>query len=145
MAIALPQSAVSVAHALQRVQHFIPRAQLRFMLQAMEGEEGDFFRQRVLWLANILNTMPKTREQDGLGDQAVVHLHYFAGGFDWHITERDMEGRGTEQAFGLADMGDPELGYISIDELVACPGVELDLHWQPQTLQAVWAAKGRRG
>jgi len=56
---------------------------------------------------------------------------------DWYITEKDM-GDEQIQAFGLADlgMGFPELGYISIEELVE-NGVELDLHWTPKTLAEV--------
>jgi hypothetical protein len=35
-------------------------------------------------------------------------------------------------------MGHPELGYISIEELVA-NGIELDLYWTPKTLAEVKA------
>jgi hypothetical protein len=54
---------------------------------------------------------------------------------DWYITERDI-GDGDDdtqhQAFGLADLGvgEPELGYISIAELID-NNVELDLHFDP--------------
>ena len=55
---------------------------------------------------------------DGKGDDAVVYLHYFRGGMDWYITEKDMEEE-QHQAFGLADLGyGGELGYISIQELI---------------------------
>jgi len=40
------------------------------------------------------------------------------------------------QAFGLADMGSPELGYISIVELLQ-KGVELDLHWTQKKLSEI--------
>lgn len=81
--------------------------------------------------------MPKTYEQDGKGDQATAHLHYFLNGSDWYITEKDMDG-GIQQAYGYAILnGDDEcaeVGYISIEELTrpACDslmkiGVSSDL------------------
>ena len=77
--------------------------------------------------------MPETYGQDGMGDKAIAHLHYFKGSMDWYITEKDMEGEQL-QAFGMVDMGyGPELGYISIAELVQ-NGIELDLHFTPMTL-----------
>ncbi|MBU2766638.1 DUF2958 domain-containing protein, partial [Acidithiobacillus ferrivorans] len=64
-------------------------------------------------------------------------LHYFKGQADWYITEKDIDpdGAGQTQAFGLADlgMGYPEMGYISIQELVQA-GVEMDYHFAQRTL-----------
>jgi len=83
-------------------------------------------------LAKVVETMPKTYETDGQHDP-VVHLHYFMGGMDWHIIERDMMPEQL-QAFGKANLGyGGELGYISIDEITKA-GAELDLHWQPKPL-----------
>lgn len=50
----------------------------------------------------------------------------------WLLTEMDP---GDGLAFGLADLGYPELGYISVDEIweVVGPGglrVERDIHWR---------------
>ena len=90
----------------------------------------------MLELGKLFETMPKTYEQDGFGDQAVVHLHYFLGRMNWYITERDIEDEQL-QAFGLADLGQGgELGYICIQELIE-NGVELDLHWTPISLKAI--------
>jgi hypothetical protein len=88
--------------------------------------------------------MPKTYDQDGKGNDAIVYLHYFAGGeANWWITEKDAggpddePGTGQVQAFGLADLGDGgELGYISIAEILECGG-ELDLYFRPTTLGEV--------
>ncbi len=114
---------------------YMPLQQVRAIAAGLRGEEKAFFQDTVTTLARIITTMPKTRETDGQGDDAIAYLHYFMGGFDWYITERDME-REQLQAFGLADMGCPEVGYISIVELIA-NGVELDLHWTPKPLKAV--------
>jgi hypothetical protein len=77
--------------------------------------------------------MPKTYETDGQGDEAIAHLHYFTSGFDWYITERDMEEEQL-QAFGLACVHETELGYISIVELLR-NGAELDLHFMPKAIK----------
>ena len=120
------------------INKFLCVAQRFAISEAAEGEEGEFFLDKLQELQKTIDTMPKTYEQDGKGDDAIVYLHYFLGGMDWYITERDMEDDQL-QAFGLADLGyGGELGYISIQELID-NGVELDLHWKPKTLAEVKA------
>jgi len=123
--------------AMKVLQPFIGRSQMSCLADACRGEEKQFFFDRLCELAALVQAMPKTYDQDGLGDKAVAHLHYFTGSCDWWITEKDKETAdepGQHQAFGLASFGDePELGYISIVELLA-NGAELDLYWTPKTL-----------
>jgi hypothetical protein len=130
-----------ILEAVEAVRPFVPVMQLKCLVDGLRGEERAFFREKLLALVQTLATMPVTYAQDGLGDEAVVHLHYFFGGCDWWITEKDVEG-GIDQAFGLVDLGHgPELGYISIRELVRMRGMDLDLHWTPKTLKALKAEK----
>lgn len=121
---------------------FIGEQQLSTLLSLSKGEEGQFFLNKMHEIQSIIKSMPATYDQDGLGDDAVASLHYFAGGANWYITERDIGSCGDRafmedqfQAFGLADLfGDGgEIGYISLDELIS-NNVELDLHWTPITL-----------
>lgn len=124
------------ARILVDLRDFIGVNQRRVIKQACHGEEREFFLAKLEALAEHIRTMPQTYDQDGKGDQATAHLHYFIGGCDWYITEKD---RCAEQlqAFGLADLGHgPELGYISLVELLAC-GAELDLYFTPCTLAAL--------
>ena len=120
------------------------RAALRGLVR---GEEGAFFRQRLGELRRIVHDMPRTYGTDGQGGAAVAQLHYFTRNADWYIVELDAsasDGAGHAQAFGLADLGwGPELGYISIPELLR-HGAELDLHWEPATVDAI-RAKSSRG
>jgi hypothetical protein len=107
------------------------------LLTRKSTEEHQHFRALLDdWQARIA-AMPKTYDQDGLGDNAIAHLHYFVGGCDWWITEKDAETPaepGQHQAFGIANLGyGPELGYISIVELLA-NGAEFDLYWHPKTV-----------
>lgn len=125
--------------AIPLVRPFLSRSQLAAMLEGCRGEEQEFFMTMFVSLSERIAGMPKTYEQDGLGLQAVVHLHYFLGGSDWYITEKDIEG-GVQQAFGYAVLnGDEEcaeLGYISIEEITRY-GAELNLHFKPCTLAAI--------
>jgi hypothetical protein len=63
----------------------------------------------------------------------------------WLLTEMDP---GDGLAFGLADLGYPELGYISIDEIwdVVGPGglrVERDIRFRPTKTLSQYAAAAR--
>ena len=134
------QKSNELFEAMPLLRKFISESQIQTMAAGAQGEEREYFIDAMLELRDTFNTMPKTYEQDGKGNEAVVYLHYFRGGMDWYITEKDM-GDEQIQAFGLADlgMGFPELGYISIEELVE-NGIELDLHWTPKTLAEVKSA-----
>jgi hypothetical protein len=124
--------------------HFVPRSQWRALLDGLQGEERPYFAEKIREYNARIDAMPKTYETDGQGENAIVHLHYFSGGGDWYITEKDSDPdqTGQVQAFGLADpFGDGgELGYISILELRRA-GVELDLHWTPQPLALLRARR----
>lgn len=123
--------------ALAPVTPFMPRPELAALDYALKGEEGAAIAQIVAAVATTIATMPRTYQTDSQGDAATVHLHYFRAGSDWYITELDCEGFGGEQAFGFVvlngDTMNAELGYISIEELVA-NNVELDLYWTKRTL-----------
>ena len=120
---------------LESIKSFIGRSQYRTISKAMRGEEKEFFIDKARVLAGIIDGMAKTYDQDGKGLEATAFLHYFQGSSDWYITEKDTQG-GTTQAFGYAKMSQGgEMGYISIDELTK-NDIELDLHFDPQTLSA---------
>ncbi len=127
-------------NALRFLQGFISHAQLAAIAAGMRGEEQQHFFDKVVEMERLIRTMPKTYEQDGAGDEAIAHLHYFLNGFDWYITERDME-REQLQAFGLACMGEEEMGYINIVELIR-HGAELDLYFEPRSLRKIFAERG---
>lgn len=115
--------------------------QFDVLKRACTGEEGAFFIEKAAELAAAVTDLPATYSQEDLGEQAVVGLHYFTGGANWFIIERDQE-PGQNQTFGLADLfGDGgELGYISIPELLE-NGAEMDFNWTQKTLAEVRARK----
>jgi len=123
--------------AIKNLIHFISKQQMTTIVDACEGEEKQFFFDKLIEYSNRINNMPKTYEQDGQGNNAIAYLHYFKGNMDWYITEKDSGGEEQIQAFGLANLGyGGELGYISIKELIEA-NVELDLHFTPTPLTAL--------
>lgn len=147
----LPQSSTGESqkpafNAIDQLRAYMNRSQLSTVTKCMHGEEKQFFFDKMAELANTIETMPVTYQQDGKGDDALAYLHYFHGGSDWYITELDMDG-GVDQAFGYAclngDLMCAELGYISIAELVGY-GVELDFYFKPTTLRNIKESLNRR-
>lgn len=122
------------ANAMYSIRHFIGLSQKTAIREYIQhSEESQHFINKMIEYAQRIEAMPKVYEQDGMGENAVAHLHYFIGGCDWWITEKDTSAE-QYQAFGLADLGyGAELGYISIEEITGC-GAELDLFWTPCTL-----------
>lgn len=108
-----------------------------------DKEEGAFHREKVREVQEIVNNMPVTYETQTEGKLALARLHYFKGSIDSWIVELDKGTPDDEpedyqrQAFGVQDIGfGPELGYISIPELLAA-GMELDLFYTPQTIEDI--------
>lgn len=136
-------------HAL--LGKFMPVTQRLSLLSALRGEEGEAIADLVLGaVSNILGTPMTYQTEEMASADKVLHLHYFMGGVDAWIVERDVGDSGSPTAVG-AGIGDQhqaygkitlcgdgwegaEWGYISIAELIA-NGVELDLYWQNKTVK----------
>lgn len=89
----------------------------------------------------IENVIPALYEQDGLGDDAIVHAKFFTpdGSWTWYATEYDPAQR---MFFGLVKGFDAEYGYFSLDQLEGIRGglglpVERDMHFKPTKLGEV--------
>ncbi len=137
------------AKAALLLHGFMPIEQLQVVLGGagfvprMKAEEAAYFKNMLLEMGERIAGMPRVYEQDGKGEEAIVSLHYFKGGSDWYILEKDSETE-QSQAFGYAvlngDEDNAELGYISLVELTRL-GVELDLHFNPRSLLEVKAER----
>lgn len=119
------------------LKHFIGKQQLSCLKQGLRGEDASFFENLIRRIEELIITMPKTYEQDGLGSEAIAYLHYFRGSADFYITEKDCENEQL-QAFGWAkfSLGKAELGYISIEELIQ-NNVELDFYFDPKPIAEI--------
>lgn len=130
--------------AMRTLRGFLGKLQARIVREAANGEEGQWFMDKMVELAATVDATPKTYEQQDAGDAMVFHLHYFKGGCDWYIAEKDKLAE-QHQAFGWANLGDDqsaELGYISLVELTGL-NVELDFDFKPITLADVKRKSGQ--
>lgn len=129
------------ALAIPALTPFMSRTQMAVLADLIHGEEGRDFQRKLVDLEQLIEGMPKTYEQDEAGDEAMAYLHYFHGGTDCYILEKDKDG-GVLQATGFVvlngDVEMAEVGYVSILELTAS-GAELDLHFKPCSLKAIKA------
>ncbi|PKN69066.1 MAG: hypothetical protein CVU54_12205 [Deltaproteobacteria bacterium HGW-Deltaproteobacteria-12] len=121
------------------LRHFINISQLSSLQSYLAGEERQYFLSLLKDLENRILHMPTPYETTEQGIAAPVSLHYFKGGSDWYIVEKDSSGEQL-QAFGYAclngDKINAEMGYINIEELIKCD-VEFDLYWTPTALRNV--------
>jgi len=73
-------------------------------------------------------------ENKTTAEVAVTAKFFFPYGIGtWYMTEYDPK---TRIAFGLCDIGFPELGYFTIDELEA-NRIERDMYFTPTSLESV--------
>lgn len=116
---------------------FIGHSQRSALMAVLASEEGDFFAELLTDLHNLIETMPVTYQTDGQGKAAIAHLHYFMGGYDAYVTEKDVDGEeGQRQAYGYQRFrpNDFEAGYVSIADAIRV-GAELDLYFTPKPVQ----------
>ena len=121
---------------LEYLKNFISKQQINSLEYVLNSEERDYAKEKIDYLFDLIQKIPKTYETDGQGDKAIAYLHYFKNGIDFFVTEKDMEDEQL-QAFGLVNMnGEMELGYISIKEILEL-NFELDLNFVPKKLKEI--------
>ena len=129
---------MNIKQAIDTMAEFIGTQQTWALVNGCKGEEKEFFQAKILEMAQVIVSMPKSYETDGQGKEAVAHLHYFLNGWDWYITERDVDsdGQGQIQAYGMVNGYECEMGYINLKEVTRA-GAELDLHWTSCPLRQI--------
>ena len=89
------------------------------------------------------------QQEDDVSMSTMPVVKLFGGGAcTWLLSELDDDGI----AFGLCDlgMGSPELGYVSMDELMSIKfppfglPIERDMHWKPEKTLVEYADEARR-
>lgn len=124
-----------MAYDVDFLRKYIPAMELAVLIDNTKGEEGGYFQELLSEIERKIKAMPPLYAQESKGEEAVIGMHYFGGAVDFWLTELDPE---TREAFGLTclgDMAEAELGYQSIEEIVATGRIELDLYWQPATIR----------
>ena len=125
---------------LDKIRHFLPGIQARIVRQGLRGEESRGFIEILTNLKKIIDKMPATYETQKVSKQdKICQLHYFRGGMDFYIVEKDKgdprdsgADKGAQfQAYGFSNIGYGfEMGYVSIQELKE-NNIELDFHFEP--------------
>jgi hypothetical protein len=134
-------TATTLNRAKDCVRPFVSSGQFQTMSFLCRGREGAYFERTIVDLANMILGMPKTFQQDKLGNDAQVFLHYYNGASDWYIYEKDVEDD-VSQASGFVilngDHQNADRGYVNISEITRL-GAELDLHFKRCTLAEIRA------
>ena len=125
--------------------NFMGRTQRQALLESLRGEEAEGIADLVINVAARIEGTPVTyNTEDVKSEDKVLHLHYYKGGIDAWIVERDVgdessgDGKGVQrQAYGKITVfndgfNGAEWGYVSIEDLIK-NGVSLDLYWTPRT------------
>lgn len=103
--------------------------------------------QRARLLQNAERQAELRGTEQEINFEPVVKLFNPYGLGTWLITELDPES--SSIAFGLADLGDPEIGYFCLDELgnwrhpVFRSGIERDLHFTATMTLSRYADEAR--
>lgn len=99
--------------------------------------------------AQLLANGRQSIEQADFDPLPVVKLFTPNAGATWLLTEIDPDDQ--DRAFGLCDLGQgfPELGYVSLQELVSFRGrwgmpIERDLYFRVDKPISVYAREARR-
>lgn len=138
-------SDITIAEKLAAIRSLLPQKQL--LLMTVNLMRQDTYAETSLAIEVLYERFmkcPRTYQTDGNKGKAVCQFRYFAEDSEYHIVELDVSGPPHHQAYGYGSLNGyyPELGYISIPELMSA-GFELDLQFVPQTLSELklWKEK----
>ena len=106
----------------------IPPAQFKFTMELTEGEEGEFFRNKMKEIANTyrrINTDSELTNEDGTH---TVGFRYFLGDTEIFLSEIDSDGIGFGYNILNGDLQMSEWGSTSLEEIMKIPYIEMDYH-----------------
>jgi hypothetical protein len=121
------QTIMTTAH---KVAALIPYAQYAVTIEHIEA-----FEEALIRLEGQLKKCPKLGETDGMKEHPAI-FHYFCGATDMYICEFD----GEDTLFGFTilngDLPNAEWGYTSLSEITAIPVMNIDYHFEEQSIEA---------
>lgn len=106
----------------------IPPAQFKFTMELTEGEEGEFFRNKMKEIADTyrrINTDSELINEDGTH---TVGFRYFLGDTEIFLSEIDSDGIGFGYNILNGDLQMSEWGSTSLEEIMKIPYIEMDYH-----------------
>lgn len=106
----------------------IPPAQFKFTMELTEGEEGEFFKNKMKEIADTyrrINTDSELINEDGTH---TVGFRYFLGDTEIFLSEIDSDGIGFGYNILNGDLQMSEWGSTSLEEIMKIPYIEMDYH-----------------
>ena len=124
-------------NTLATLRKVIPLTQFQFLQTLLRGEEREFFVDAMTEIEFQYNDLPiiGSAGSDQPTDTALARIHLFGPSCDWWLVEKSYHPE--EPCFGIADLGYRELGYFNLWGIIRLRGVEIDLHWKPNTVQQI--------
>lgn len=113
---------------LSAAKSVLPLAQYLTTLRFTQGEEGEFFKQKIKDIAKAVENAPKIGETDGLTEHPIVLKYFHPTGTEVLVSEIGKNG----EAFGFqcinGDWEMAEWGYFDLNEIRNIPDMEVDYH-----------------
>jgi len=132
--------AVRAAQDAIFISPYISNKQAKEIALSLRGENKADMMKQIVSVAEVIEKIAISPEQNGLNDQATVFLHYKLHNWHWYITER-VDGERIDQAFGYVILATDrkrrlQFRNISIMDLIS-HGCELDLTFSPQAVSTI--------
>ena len=124
----VPKETELTPEDIELCKKVIPPAQFKFTMELTEGEEGEFFRNKMKEIADTyrrINTDSELTNEDGTH---TVGFRYFLGDTEIFLSEIDSDGIGFGYNILNGDLQMSEWGSTSLEEIMKIPYIEMDYH-----------------
>lgn len=126
---------------LSLAKSVLPTSQYVSTLRFSQGEEGNFFKQKLKEIAEVVNKAPKLYETDGAEQHPIVLRYFHPTGTETLVTEIGEDG----EAYGFQCLnGDYEMaewGYLNLNEIKSIRMMEIDYHVEKGMTVERWLYK----
>ena len=126
---------------LSLAKSILPTSQYVSTLRFSQGEEGNFFKQKLKEIAEVVNKAPKLYETDGAEQHPIVLRYFHPTGTETLVTEIGEDG----EAYGFQCLnGDYEMaewGYLDLNEIKSIRMMEIDYHVEKGMTVERWLYK----
>lgn len=114
---------------LEICRKIIPANQYAYTLELTQGEEGDFYKQKLKDIAKIAMQITTDDELVNNDGTHKVGFHYFVGNSDFYISEIKSDGTVFGYTILNGDVEMAEWGYQNIEEIInVSQWIEMDYH-----------------
>lgn len=114
---------------LEICRKIIPANQYAYTLELTQGEEGDFYKQKLKDIAKITHKMTTNDELVNEDGSHNVAFHYFVGNSDFYISQLYPDGTAFGYTILNGDLEMAEWGYQNISEIInTSQWIEMNYH-----------------